>query len=485
MRFWPFVLLLLAAPALAQTEGFTAVRGEVRFDRPLRAWDGFGVNYVEEAQSRDRGQPQEYGGFHLLTEEDRRAIVELLFGEDGLRPGLVKMFLDPFHQESVGGPYDHESTTENMRFFVREGLKATRARGADLSIITTLYGPPAYMTRQKVLRGRDLDPAHAGDLADYLVSWVRFLREDEGLPVDYVSLHNEGESWRRWPEDGGDGPGHLNHDYNLYWPPELVVDFLDRLPRRLREAGLGDVGVTPGETYGWDHFSDWGYADAIADDAGALAGLGLITAHGFQSWGWGRWNNVHTSRGVDVLRARRPDLHAWVTSTSWKGMDVEFIREIWGNVYVSKVNGLIPWAAVQRPGKWVGGDPNSGCAIWVHDEGRYEVRKGYHYFKQVSRAGQPGTRVCRTMTMDATVKLLAFAGGDKHPDAFVLLNLDPTPRRVTIVVVGSRSRRFAARRTSDPAHGDESYRPVGAFDVRDGSIRYEAPPRSVTTFFGE
>lgn len=70
----------------------------------------------------------------------------MIFGEDGLKVGLVKMFYDPFHQTTPGGAYDHETTTNYMREFVRKGLAKTRERGADLSIITTLYGPPAYMT---------------------------------------------------------------------------------------------------------------------------------------------------------------------------------------------------------------------------------------------------------------------------------------------------------------------------------------------------
>jgi O-glycosyl hydrolase len=89
-----------------------------------------------------------------------------------------------------------------MREFVRKGLVKTRDRGADLSIITTLYGPPAYMTLQKKIRGRDIDPVYKEDLANYLVSWVKFLRETEKFPVNYVSLHNEGEDWERWPLDG-------------------------------------------------------------------------------------------------------------------------------------------------------------------------------------------------------------------------------------------------------------------------------------------
>jgi hypothetical protein len=41
----------------------------VDFTKKLRTWDGFGVNYVEVAQTRGYGtNPQEYGGFGTLSE---------------------------------------------------------------------------------------------------------------------------------------------------------------------------------------------------------------------------------------------------------------------------------------------------------------------------------------------------------------------------------------------------------------------------------
>jgi hypothetical protein len=44
----------------------------VGFSKQLRDWDGFGVNYVEAAQTRDcAADPQEYGGFGLLSKADR------------------------------------------------------------------------------------------------------------------------------------------------------------------------------------------------------------------------------------------------------------------------------------------------------------------------------------------------------------------------------------------------------------------------------
>ena len=81
---------VLACSSLGQTMDFTAVRAEVDFSKQVRDWDGFGVNYVEVAQSVDYTQdPQEYGGFSLLTEEERQQIVDMVFGRrrPQARPG--------------------------------------------------------------------------------------------------------------------------------------------------------------------------------------------------------------------------------------------------------------------------------------------------------------------------------------------------------------------------------------------------------------
>jgi hypothetical protein len=324
-------------------------RVQIDFSQKIRDWDGFGVNYVEVAQTRDYGtDPQDYGGFSVLSEADRQRVLDMIFGTDGLRPGIIKMFLDPYHQPRPESgydwdvdvvdldAYDHATTTKWMRYFAKEGLARTRARGADLEILVTLYSPPAWMTKQRFLRGRDLDPACKLECAKYMISWVKYLTQVEGLPVRYVSLHNEGEDWMRWPLDGS-LPGSLNHDYNMYWPPEQVVEFLKLMRHVLDKQGLQDVALTPGETSNWYRFSTWGYADAIADDAEALNHLGLIASHGFYGPHIGRWFGDWRSLGTDLIRAQKPGLHAWVTSTSWSQMDVFFVWEIYHNIFSQPV----------------------------------------------------------------------------------------------------------------------------------------------------
>jgi hypothetical protein len=476
----------------SQAEGFTAVQAEVDFSKKLRDWDGFGFNYVETAQAIDYTKDkQEYGGFSLLKEEDKQEILQMIFGEDGLKVGLVKMFYDPHHQKTAGGTFDHESSTQHIRYFAREGLRMTRARGADLQIITTLYGPPPFITRQKLMRGRDLDPSLKDALTNYLVDWVKYLKEKEKLPLKYVSLHNEGEDWFRW--DAVDETGNIGHghDYNMFWSPALVAEFITRVRTGLDKAGLKEVGVTPGENTNWYRWSNWGYAYAIADNPEALKNLGLITSHGFYVGNYGRWFGEHTSAGTDYIRERRPEMHAWVTSTSWSQMDTKNVKEMHGNIYSAKVNGIIPWAGIQRPSQWVGGDPNPGSAFTVREDGTYEVRRGYYFYKQISRAGQPGMAVARTSAMDSEVVLIGFSSNNtKNPDAFVITNISQAPRTVAVQVKSSSSKSFQAFRTTEKADRYSNttydlYKSIGKYEIKNGMILYQAPPGSVTTFFGQ
>jgi hypothetical protein len=483
-------LLIIMLPVVslrnqAQYPAFKGCPATVDFSRTLRAWDGFGFNYVETAQTIDYAtDAKDYGGFSIMTQEARHEIIDLVFGEEGLKPGLIKMFLDPFHQKSAGGEFDHETSTSNMRMFVKMGLEKTRQRGADFQVITTLYGPPAYMTLQKVMRGRDLDPAHKTDLANYLIDWAGFLKETEKLPLKYISLHNEGEDWERWPWDGKEGNIGKGHDYNLFWPPAQVTDFLTFMQPMLRKAGLNDIKVTNGEPTNWYRFSFWGFPEEIASNKTALKNLGIITSHGFYVGGYdNRWYGSHTCRGIEYLRSLRPELHAWVTSTSWSKMDAKFVKEIWGNIYEAGVNGIIPWAGIQRPPLWVGGDPNPGCAIRVSEDGKYEIQPGYYYYKQVSRAGQPGMKVAWTMSMDSELPVIAFASnGTRDKNAFVVVNTSSKEKPVDITVKGNKTSKFKAFRTKG---NEEKYKDLGEVTLTGNMLLYIAPPNSVTTFFSE
>ena len=468
----------------------------VDFTQIIRPWDGFGVNYVQTSQTRDYDAwPQEYGGFSLLTESERQEILDMIFGPDGLKPGLTKMFLDSFHEGKTkagndnADPYDlnpdgfdHQRTTTWMRYFNQQVLKKTRAWGGDLTILATLYGPAAWMTQQKFVLGPWLDPAEKVELAEYMVSWVKYLHEVEDLPVKYLSFHNEGDAYYRWPRDGSN-PGEDHRDYNMLWPPEQVVDFLKITRPLLDEHGLKHVHLTPGETQTWYRFDEWGYARAITNDPEALNNLGLITSHSFANYKnldsmyYGDWR----SNGTDLLREKKPGLHAWVTSMSWGSMSAYFVESIRRNIYVSKCNGLIMWAAVQRPTHWVGGDPNPGTAFKISEAGHYEVMPGYYYYKQVTRAGQSGMAVAVVRCLDPGLGAIAFAAnGTRNADAFVLINHSDKDKEAVVHIKGS-AKSYQAYRTSPT----DRYRKLKTFTLRSGKLHYQTPADSVTTFFAQ
>ncbi len=498
------ILFFFSANGFAQSGDFTAIRAGVYFDHTLRDWDGFGFNYVQTAHFIDKNMNpkesaewwekyhpgensfvQEYGGFSILDEKEKAEIIDLVFGENGLKPGIVKMFLGADHQKEPGGSFDHESTAGYMREFVRDGLEVTRKRGDDLQVITTLYGPPGFMTKQKKERGRDLDPEFKDDLAIYMADWVKFLKEEDKLPVKYLSLNNEGEDWSRWNNKGY--TDWYGHDFNLFWPPEQMTEFLKLMPKMLKTYGVKNVEVTNGELTNWYRFSYWGYADQIAMDREALKNLGLITSHGFYSGNYGVWFGEHTSYGNDVLREKKPDLHSWVTSTSWANMDAQFVKQIHGNIYTAKVNAIVPWAGIQRPTHWVGGDPNPGSAIRVHEDGSYEILKGYYFYKQVSRAGQHGMKVAKTFAMQSEIAVIGFSSnGTKNPDSFIVINISREKKPVEVEIHGSAYKVFEAFRTVDNENYEsERYKSLGTFQVENGRLYVETLPGSVTTFFGK
>jgi len=174
-----------------------------------------------------------------------------------------------------------------------------------------------------------------------------------------------------------------------------------------------------------------------------------------------------------------------VTSTSWSQMDVFFVNEIRHSIYAAKVNGLIPWACIQRPSLWVGGDPNPATAFRVEDGGLeqagggFHVEPGYYFYQQVCRAGQPGMAVCRVMSNDSEVGLIGFAGhGPANPNAFVVLNLSGQCKELDMEVLGSAGSAFRAYRTSS----GEEHASLGDFALSEGRIAYLAPAGSVTTF---
>lgn len=485
VRILSMLLVLSGCLLFGQTEPITAIPAEVDFSRRLQEWDGFGFNYVEAAQTRDYAvKPQDLGGFSLLSAEQKAEIIALIFGLEGLDVDILKMFLDPWRQESPGAPFDHETTARHMLEFAEAGAKLRREAGRELIVIVTLYGPPPWATVQKHIGGRDLDWTQGPDLIAYVLDWVEFLR-GKGLDVRYISPHNEGEDFYRWTFD--EGKQRLERfDYNAYWRPRDVNRFIVETTAEIERRGMKNLSVTNGEPSNWTRFYHWGYATALRHDGQALRDLGLVTTHGFINGDPSKMSyGTAQSLTMDLLREDRPDLKAWVTSLSWGEMDTRFLRLILENISAAKVNAVIPWAGIQLDGEWFGDYKHANAAIRVDREGGHHITQGYSFYKQLTSAGHRGMEVAYSSAANAQVHMLAFAGAESgFPDAFVISDsIAIWGLPIRIAVNGTDAKRFRAFRSSED--GQERFKEIGVFDVDDGAIVYDPPSGTTTTFISE
>ena len=270
-----------------------------------------------------------------------------------------------------------------------------------------------------------------------------------------------------------------------------MVEFLKSARTVLDRNGLEEVGLTCGETTSWRRLSSFDMPDGqmmriaqrIADDPEALRNLALITSHGF--------NRQYVSDGIDLLREKRAELHAWTTSYTWGDMSLDIVEEARRLIYDVKCNALIPWATVHHdlesdklsPPATMRVSGNANSPIKTND-GRVELTKAYYHFKQISRAGQSGMAVAHVESDDPQVSLIAFAAsGTQNADAVIVINKSEKAVSVDLAIRGSETTGASAFVTTDVKFDDRNYQPLGRIDVQNGRLRYKAPARSVTTLY--
>lgn len=492
-----------AVAGLGAASGAPAAAGQIAIDFgiTIRTWDGFGVNYIEGGHTADpEREYEDYGGFSRLAESRRQEVMDLLYGpltgdlaDLGMGLALHKIFLDPHHQAAPDGAFVGPSkSTEMSRYFLLEAAKRLKARGRTLDVLTTYYGVPAWATTTGKFHWRDVAPERYEPLAAYMAKWIVYLRRDllaaefaSTVRVRAAAVTNEGEFPERWNEDGSPKPA---TDYNAYWPPAALAKFLPILRAALERHGVGDIKVMPTETAGWDYLGLTRGGERIAStllgDPAARASIGIVGGHSFGSSGAPGAHAVGVFRG-----ALGEHLQAWTTSHDWKTGDLAFAELTRRQVYDIGVTGMITWAATKRVAAWefyTNRPANRQCAVLVNDDGTMTIQSGFYYYKQATRAGQPGMAVALVdERRGGGVRAMAFArNGTTHPDAWVLINPDATSKTVEVALKGTTFRRFEGFRTSGDGRS-EGARPIQPLVVGpQQTATYTAPAQSMTTFIG-
>jgi O-glycosyl hydrolase len=254
---------------------------------------------------------QDVGGWE---DEKRKRIVELLFNPEtgigltifryNIGAGLAGNIQDPWRTaetfEVSPGVYDWSRDANAIWV-----MKAAQAEGAD-QFLAFVNSPPARMTISGLTTGgvkgaSNLSSEMYDDFAQYMVDVVRHLREDEGIPVSWISPVNEPQwSWNF--EKGQEG--------NHYGPVE-VLEVTRALIRALEANGMSDdVKVSVFESGEWKKSQV--YIDKLLKDPEVAPHLEHLAIHSY-------WSKYDDKRPIaNFIERNFPGTKIW--QTEWTEM---------------------------------------------------------------------------------------------------------------------------------------------------------------------
>ncbi|MBK8050398.1 MAG: glycoside hydrolase [Anaerolineales bacterium] len=220
---------------------------------------------------------QDVGGW----EDERRDLVaDLLFDrEQGAGLSIYRYNIGGGDGENIADEWRRAETFEvapGVYDWTRDAnamwmVRAARDRGVE-NFVAFVNSPPARMTVSGLTSGEkdgktNLAPAMYAEFSRYLVDVVRHLREEEGIPIRWLSPLNEPQ-WA-WSYKNGQEGSH-------YGPTE-VLELARVLLGALKESQLEDVALSLFESGEWK--SSAVYVDKLAGDPEVWAALPHLSIH--------------------------------------------------------------------------------------------------------------------------------------------------------------------------------------------------------------
>jgi len=374
---------------------------------------------------------QDVGGWE---DEKRKLVADLLFDrEKGV--GLS------FYRYNIGGG-DGENIQDTWRraitFEVAPGeydwtrdanamwmLRAARDRGVE-NFMAFVNSPPARITISGSTTGEkdgksNLSPEMYDDFSQYLVDIVRHLRDDEGIPVRWISPVNEPQ-WNWSYKNGQEG---------CHYDPDEVLALTQVLLQTLQENRL-DVQLSMFESGEWK--SSYVYIEELASDPQVWNALPHIAIHSYWStqadkeqfisymrknysgktlW-MSEWTEVQEGRdtGMDSALVMASTMHEDLTIadvTSWQyWIAVSKYQYRDGLIYVNTLNHDI----LQTKRLWVMGN--------------------------YSRFIRPGFVRLETQGSSDTLKVSVYRSADDQRWAVVAVNLANQPVSLQLQVINGK-----------------------------------------------
>lgn len=252
---------------------------------------------------------QDIGGWE---DEKRNRIVELLFNREtgiGLTiyrytigAGIANNIQDPWRTaetfEVSPGVYDWSRDANAVWV-----MKAAQAQGAG-QFVAFVNSPPARMTVSGLTTGEkdgksNLRPEMYDEFAQYMVDIVRHLREDEGIPVGWISPVNEPQ-WDWSYKKGQEG---------CHYGPGEVLEVTRALVHAIDANNL-DLKVSVFESGQWKNSQV--YIDKLLKDPEVAPRLEHLAIHSY----WSKAENKTPI--VNFLERNFPSTKIW--QTEWTEM---------------------------------------------------------------------------------------------------------------------------------------------------------------------
>ncbi len=340
-------------------------------------------------------------------------------------------------------------------------LKAAHRAGVQ-RFVAFANSPPASLTVSGASAGAEggktnLKPGQEAAFARYLVDVTRHLRQDEGVPVGWISPLNEPQ-WDWQPSKGQEGS---------HYEPAEVLALTKALLQAIQDSGL-DVKASLFESGEWK--SSRPYIDVLLKDPAVARALGPLSIHSYWS------SPADRTALVAYLQQAYPGTQIWMSEwTEMKsgqdtGMDSALVLA--GTLHADLVLGGVTswqyWIAVSKY------DYRDGL-IYVNLAGhRITETKRLWAFGNYSRYLRPGFTRLGAASGAPDLLVSAYRSPDASSLVLVAVNNAAAPRDLRLRGLPGEYRAVRQVETSSAADLQETFSGPPA-------QRYTFPAQSVTT----
>jgi glucosylceramidase len=432
--------LITSAPgAYWKTDGqlteVTTGNADVTVDdtSPAQIWEGFGGSFNEMG----------WNDLSLLSEADRAAAIDLLFGADGARfafgripigasdYAMDRYTLDETPADTTLASFSIDRDMQKLIPYV----KAAQAAKSNIRFWASPWTPPTWMKQGPFSPGNVVSPFDGGMMkeddatldvfARYLIAFVQAYAQ-QGIIIEAISPQNEPNYTGNYPTCG--------------WSPATYTTFVGQhLGPAFAGAGLA-TRIMLGTFNGGG--SDSTIVKNVLEDASART---FIKVLGFQ---WGMQGAVGDAGKVSLpiwQTEHRCGNYPWASpfDATMAPNDQAYAVESWGLIRDWIRAGVTAYSAWNMVLDTVGVGIDT-TRVWpqnalltVDTTARtFNATPTYHVFRHLSRFVAPGARVVATSGGDA----LAF----RNPDAsIVAVVFNAGAAKTTTVAVAGKKLQFA------------------------------------------